>query len=283
MQRREFLFESGRAALGLSFAPMAPRLQGSQQSAEAGVADVKSLIAELEKEIPGLLNEAQVPGLSIALAKDGALLWRRGFGVKDIRSKEPVDDNTVFEAASTSKPVFAYAVMKLCERRVMDLDTPLTTYTPDRFIEGDPRLDRITARHVLSHTSGLPNWRSKKEPLAIRFQPGEKWDYSGEGFSYLQSVVSRLTGGRVNRQTCGKFELGVEFCATEPSIDDYLQANILRPFGMTSSGFHVDRPNGGESRVGTRSERAATEDESKTVRSCGRAIRCGWRTEHDAD
>jgi CubicO group peptidase (beta-lactamase class C family) len=73
-----------------------------------------------------------------------------------------------------SKPVFAYAVMKLCEKGVMDLDTPLTNYTPERFLEGDPRLDLITARRVLSHTTGFPNWRSEKTPLAIQFTPGER-------------------------------------------------------------------------------------------------------------
>ena len=78
----------------------------------------------------------------------------------------------MFEAASMSKPVFAYVVMKLCETGVLNLDTPLTTYTADRFLQDDPRLDLITARHVLSHTSGFQNWRSEQEPLAIHFAPG---------------------------------------------------------------------------------------------------------------
>ena len=83
------------------------------------------------------MEKAKVPGLSIAIIKDAKLFWHRGFGVKDNASKEPVDNDTVFEAASTSKPVFAYAVMKLCERGIMNLDTPLTRYTPERFLEGD--------------------------------------------------------------------------------------------------------------------------------------------------
>jgi len=83
----------------------------------------------------------------------------------------------MFEAASMSKPLFAYAVMKLCEKGVMNLDTPLTKYTPERFLKGDPRLDFITARHVLSHTSGFQNWRSEKEALKIHFTPGEKYLY----------------------------------------------------------------------------------------------------------
>jgi CubicO group peptidase (beta-lactamase class C family) len=76
----------------------------------------------------------------------------------------------VFEAASRSKPAFAYVVLTLCVRGVMGLDVPLTRYA-DAFLEGDARLDRITARHVWSHTSGFHNWRSDSGPLAIQVDP----------------------------------------------------------------------------------------------------------------
>jgi CubicO group peptidase (beta-lactamase class C family) len=66
-------------------------------------------VAGLEEVIPKLMEEARVPGCSIALVKDGALFWRRGFGVKDSASEEPVDHAANFEAASVSKTVFAYA------------------------------------------------------------------------------------------------------------------------------------------------------------------------------
>jgi CubicO group peptidase (beta-lactamase class C family) len=196
-------------------------------------ADVQ-LIADLEKQIPKLMEEAKVPGLSIAIIKDAKLLWRRGFGVKEATLKEPVDNDTLFEAASTSKPIFAYLLMKLCEKGVINLDTPLTKYTPERFLKDDPRLDLITARHVLSHTSGFQNWRTKEDPLKVHFNPGEKWSYSGEGYSYLQSVVTHLTG-KVNPKERGTFEAGLEVFATD--IDEYMKANILTPFGMTSSGY----------------------------------------------
>lgn len=133
-----------------------------------------------------------------------------------------------------SKPVFAYVVMKLCERGVINLDTPLTKYTSDRFLLGDPRLDLITARHVFSHTSGFQNTRSQKEPLRIHFAPGERWMYSGEGFAYLQSVVTRLTG-HVNPKECGHYEAGLQVCATD--FDTYMTASLLEPFGMHSSGY----------------------------------------------
>lgn len=217
MRRREFLVESSRAVLGFSLLPVVAPVKGDQTSAKSrSSAPWGTLIADLEKQIPKLMEEAIVPGVSIAIIEDAKLRWRRAFGVRDSASNKPVDDETMFEAASMSKPVFAYAVMKLCEKGVIDLDTPLTKYTPERFLEGDPRLDLITARHVLSHTSGFQNWRSEEEPLKIHFTPGEKYLYSGEGYSYLQSVVTHVTA--------------------QP-IEQYMKANLFVPFGMASSGY----------------------------------------------
>jgi CubicO group peptidase (beta-lactamase class C family) len=235
MKRREFLMASSRAALGSSLLSLAPR------SAEARLfagseerAPWKALLANLEKQIPAVMAEANTPGLSIAIIKDAKLLWRRGFGVRDSESKELVDDNTTFEAASVSKTVFAYVVMKLREKGVLDLDTTLTKYTSERYLEGDPRLDLITARHVLSHRAGFQNWRSKDEPLKIHFAPGEKFSYSGEGYSYLQSVVTRLAG-HVDPKEYGTYEAGLKVYATD--FDDIMRANLLKPFGMASSGY----------------------------------------------
>jgi CubicO group peptidase (beta-lactamase class C family) len=99
---------------------------------------------------------------------------------------------------------------------------------------GDPRIELITARHVLSHTSGFQNWRSGREPLRIHFRPGERWLYSGEGYYYLQSVLTQLTG-HADPTTCGKYEGDLRVCATD--IDEYLESHLLHPFGMTSSGY----------------------------------------------
>jgi CubicO group peptidase (beta-lactamase class C family) len=175
-----------------------------------------SPMTDLEKQLPPLMEEHHVPGVSLAVISGGKLAERRTFGVEDAESRIPVDVATMFEAASMSKPVFAYAVLKLCERGVLDLDTPLTHYTQSRFLAGDPRLDLITARHVLSHTTGFPNWRSKSQPLSIAFTPGSRWSYSGEGYSYLQSVVTELT---------------------KQPIEEYMRVNIFEPFAMTSSGY----------------------------------------------
>ena len=172
--------------------------------------------------------------MSIAVIRDARIAWTGHFGVRDRTTGVPVDGATVFSGQSMSKPVFAYRVMKLCEHGVLDLDAPLTRYTRDIFVSDDPRLHDITARRVLSHTTGLPNWRAPGDPLRINFTPGSKWSYSGEGYYYLQSIVSRLTG-RIDESECSAFEMGYRVCASD--FGDYMEANLLRPFGMTSSGY----------------------------------------------
>ena len=153
-------------------------------------------VTRLEQTIPHLMTEANIPGLSIAVIRDSNVIWTRGFGVTNSETKARVNDNTIFEAASLTKPVFAYAVLKLVDNSKLDLDTPLVKYLPGRYDVGDdPRLDQITARHVLSHTTGFPNWRPRGDKtLKIYFTPGDRFSYSGEGFVYLSKVIEQITG-----------------------------------------------------------------------------------------
>jgi CubicO group peptidase (beta-lactamase class C family) len=215
--------------LGLALTPVFASAQSSTSAQQPS-----QLIADLEREIPQVMEKTRVPGLSIAVIRDAKLLWRRGFGVKHAGTSDRVDHDTVFEVGSVSKPVFAYAVMKLVEHGVLDLDTPLTRYSPLRILDDDPRLDLITARHVLSHTSGLPNWRSERNPLRIRFTPGQQYLYSGEGYNYLQNVVTYLTG-HVDAAHCAPYEAGLNVCATD--FDSYMKTSLLVPFGMASSSY----------------------------------------------
>ncbi len=230
MRRREFLVKTSQSAIGVAFSHVLP--PAAQTLATS--TDVPRLILSLERKITDLMKETRVPGVSLAVVRDGKLHWRREFGFRRAGSQERVNHETVFQAGSVSKTVFAYAVMKLVERGIIDLDTPLTRYSPVRILDGDPRLDQITARHVLSHTSGLQNWRSGKDPLSIHFQPGERYLYSGEGYSYLQSVITQLTG-HVDPLRCGKYEADFTVCASD--FDSYMRANVLVPFGMDSSGY----------------------------------------------
>jgi CubicO group peptidase (beta-lactamase class C family) len=173
------------------------------------------LIASLEQRLPQLMKDADVPGLAIALVRDGKQVWQRSFGVKNTKTNEPVTDATVFEAASLSKPVFAYAVLKLVDAGKFDLDKPLNQYLPGNYDVGeDPRLSQITARRVLSHTTGFPNWRNGQ--LKIYLDPSTRFSYSGEGFVYLAKTIEHLTGEKFN---------------------DFMQRMVFEPLGMTSSSY----------------------------------------------
>ncbi len=170
---------------------------------------------KLPSLIPDLMERATVPGLAIALIEDNKIAWVGSFGVRNAKTGEKVDDRTVFQAASLSKPVFAYGVLKLVDAGKLDLDTPLSKYLPG-YVEGDERVNRITARHVLTHRTGFPNWRPGGKPLVIHFTPGERFSYSGEGFVYLQRVVEKITG--------------------QP-LDTFMRETVFVPLEMTDSSY----------------------------------------------
>jgi CubicO group peptidase (beta-lactamase class C family) len=202
---------------------MASQTAAPQERPKPTMASLKSgagkepIVARLESVIPRLLEQGMVPGLSIALIQKGELAWHRGFGVKNSQTKESVAANTMFEAASLSKPVFAYAVMKLVDAGKLSLDTPLNKYLPGNYDVGeDARINQITARHVLSHTPGFPNWRRPGGPLTIHFTPGERFSYSGEGFVYLSKVVEHITGEKFN---------------------DLMKKTVFDPLAMTDSSY----------------------------------------------
>jgi len=168
--------------------------------------DQEELVKDLKSTIPRLMEKADIPGLSIAVIRDGKIMWSKGFGIKNMMTGEKVSDNTVFEAASLTKPFFAYAAMKLVESGELELDRPLIEYVPQEYLEKkyighgmdleDFRrdwFDRITARMVLSHSSGLPHGGPRK-PLPILFEPGTEYRYSADGYLYLQRVIEHLKG-----------------------------------------------------------------------------------------
>ena len=162
-----------------------------------------------------LIADARVPGLSMAVIRDRQAAALTAVGVRNVQSGAAVDQQTIFSAASLSKPLFAYAVLQLVDAGKLALDTPLSLHVPD-YVADDPRAAAITVRHVLSHTSGLPNWRSADLPLKTRFPPGERFSYSGEGFVWLQHVVAAVTG---------------------KSIDATLRRLVFEPLGMSRSSY----------------------------------------------
>jgi CubicO group peptidase (beta-lactamase class C family) len=234
MQRRNFLRVSTGAALAVAVLPKIALAQASRPPAAARRPSLSAqAIEQIEQRLPRLLRDRKVAGAAIGIISEGRLAWQGAYGFKDSATREPVDAHTAFEAASVSKTVFAYVALKLCERGILALDRPLTAYARTRFVADDARLDRVTARHVLSHTTGLPEWRAKP---ALRFEanPGERFRYSGEGYYYLQSVMSEVAG-RTFPSPCGRYEADFEVCATD--FDAFMQRSLLGPLGMNASGY----------------------------------------------
>jgi len=173
----------------------------------------------LDEIIQQLLRDGGVPGLSIALIRRGEIAELINAGTRNTSTRAPVEPNTIFDAASLSKPMFAHAVLQLIDAGALSLDAPLAKYVPD-YVSDDPRAADVTVRNVLSHTTGLPNWRGNDYPLKTYFPPGARFNYSGEGFVWLQRVVEVISG---------------------KPVDSVMQRLIFDPLEMRDSGY-VWRP-----------------------------------------
>jgi CubicO group peptidase (beta-lactamase class C family) len=149
--------------------------------------------AELDSLLPWLMNQHRVPGVAVLGIENRRIAWETYFGVRAAGNPALVDEHTVFEAASMTKPLAAYAALKLAEQGQLDLDRPLTRYLPEPYLAGEPLHEKITARMVLTHTGGFPNWR-QNQPLQVLHEPGSQFRYSGEGILFLQRVMEHLTG-----------------------------------------------------------------------------------------
>jgi CubicO group peptidase (beta-lactamase class C family) len=233
MRRREFLRASAGAAAAANVLPGLIAAEAEKALSTRAARFDESTIAKIEQLMPALMREKGVPGASIAVVQDGRLMWQRAFGVKDNSSKELVDEHTIFEAASVSKTVFAYVVLKLCERGTLGLDIPLANYPKRPFVTDDPRIELVTARHALAHTTGFPEWRTTTPPKFLSV-PGERFRYSGEGYFYLQSVITEVMG-RSLPAPCGRYEADFEVCATD--FDAFMRQSLLEPLRMGESGY----------------------------------------------
>ena len=180
----------------------------------------------------------RVPGVSLAVVKDGNLFFHRNYGVSNAYTKDPVTDKTLFEACSITKTVFAFAVCRLADRGEIDLDRPLREYLTLEEIASDPLSWQITARHVLTHRSGLPNWRYNNADgrLDIKFKPGAQYGYSGEGFVYLSKVIERIKGQPIETVLMDEVQvpMGLESQVYFSECDE-LQCYVAH-------GHHLQRP-----------------------------------------
>lgn len=217
LSRRRLLAGCAALACAQLAAPVAARIPAGCRDPDAAWRPSAELLADL----PRLMQALAVPGLAIATVERGQLAWTHQAGVLRAGGAKPVDARTLFEAASLSKPVFAYLVLQLVDAGTLDLDRPLVQYLRPDYLSNSPLLDRITVRDVLRHSSGLPNWRAhpateKLSPLAA---PGTRIDYSGEAFQWLQFAVEAVTGA---------------------SLDTLMRTHLFGPAGMRDSSYTWD-------------------------------------------
>ncbi len=162
--------------------------------------------------LPAWMEVAPVPGAWVTWIENGKVAWEQGFGVKNADTKATVDSKTIFEAASLTKQATAYAAHSLNQEGKLDLDKPLNDYAGGMT---DAKAKTVTARHVLSHSSGFPNWRFEKGAILVpAFDPGSQWNYSGEGYVYLSRVLEKITG---------------------KAYGEIIQQRVFDPLGMTNS------------------------------------------------
>jgi CubicO group peptidase (beta-lactamase class C family) len=182
--------------------------------------------AEIDRTVARLMTAARVTGIAVAIINDSKIAYVKSYGFRNKEEQKPLTAQTVMRGASFTKAVFAYLAMQLIEEGVIDLDKPVFQYLekplPDyekyKDLAGDQRYKLITARMLLSHTSGFPNsrWFNADEKLDIKFTPGSKYSYSGEGINLLQFVIEVMTN---------------------KSVAEMMQERIFKPLGMTRTGM----------------------------------------------
>ncbi len=180
--------------------------------------------AKVDEFVSREMHKQHIPGLSLAVIKDGKLLFAKGYGFSNVELQVPVKPETVFQSGSVGKQFTATAVMMLVEAGKIRLDDKVSKYlkTPESW-------SNIKVYHLLTHTSGLGDYPpdfdfrqdyTEDELLArlsevpLQFQPGKKWSYSNVGYVTLGILVSKVSG---------------EF------YGEFLQERIFKPLGMKTA------------------------------------------------
>lgn len=209
----------------------ADKLNGIWENTSWTSADLRLIQSKIE----AYRTKHRIPGLSIALTKDGRLVYAAGFGEADTSTGEEVNPSHLFRIASVSKPITAVAIMKLIEEGKLSLDQKV--FGPDSLLGAryatppdKKKIESITVRQILAHTSGLPT-NDSGDPImekldfthdqlidwalatkALKSNPGSVWAYSNFGYLVLGRIVEQVTG---------------------QSYEAYVRDNLLSPAGIT--------------------------------------------------
>jgi CubicO group peptidase (beta-lactamase class C family) len=149
---------------------------------------------EDQRRVKAWLAENNVPAVGIGIIRDGKVREVKVYG--ELKKGTPAPYDTIFNVASLTKPIVTMLTMRLVTQGKWDLDEPLAKYWIDPDLADDPRAKKLTTRHVLGHQTGFANWRWEEANKKLRFQfdPGTKFQYSGEGFEYLRKALEKKFG-----------------------------------------------------------------------------------------
>lgn len=193
----------------------------------------------LVRSMGAAAQKRRLGSAAFVLVENGEIAASRGFGVAHAQTGRPVNaERTLYQVASVSKAVTAWGVMKLVQDQKLGLDEPVVRYLRRwRFPDSDARRDKITARHLLTHTAGLGDGlgygflpgeavptleealtRAKDGATVVR-EPGQSFAYSGTGYAVLQLLIEDITG---------------------QAFAEYMKESVLLPLGMTHSSFDLD-------------------------------------------
>ena len=184
-----------------------------------------SFATRIDDYIRTEMQSQQIPGVALAVVKDGQVVLARGYGLANVEHQIPVKPETIFQSGSTGKQFTATAVLMLVEEGKLSLEDKITKY----FTDAPEAWRDVTVRHLLTHTSGMTDYppdfdlrrdytedelyqRIKTIPLA--FQPGEKWSYSNLAYVMLGILIHKVSG---------KF------------YGDFLQERVFKPLEMSTA------------------------------------------------
>lgn len=198
----------------------------AEPAAEPKVGEHRRIASRvIERLVPELMQRHHTPGVSIALIEDAEVVATHCFGTASAASEKPVGPETVFEACSMSKPLCAYSALKLVTDGRLELDRPLVEYLKQDYLDDEPRHRQITARMVLQHTTGMPNWRAggwrSGGPISLNFDPDSQYGYSGEGFLFLQRAIEAVI---------------------EEPFADWVRRELLIPSGLKRTSYAALKP-----------------------------------------
>ena len=169
-----------------------------------------SVSPEFDKIFDSVFKAGE-PGGAVLIAKDGKVIYEKGFGIEDITTKKPITTKTLFNVGSISKTFVAFGILQLAKENKLSLDDDLYKYFPD--FKDSSIARKVKLRHLLTHSSGLPdirkvqedsvfylsakdeeNWAPIKKTDSLEFEPGERFNYSNPAFNALALIIEKVSG-----------------------------------------------------------------------------------------